>query len=77
MNSLRMDEIMSMVDAGSLELVAIIDEEREVSSRMAISAIGGVGSVSGGVSWGIRVRCCRRINENLWNLWERQEQEVD
>ena len=38
---------MSMVDARSLELVAIVNKEREVSSRMAISIVGGVGSVSG------------------------------
>ena len=71
-----MDEMRSMVDARSLELVAIVDEEREVSSRMAISVIGGVGSVSGGASWrGGVVRLCRRINVDLWDLWERWERE--
>ena len=45
LNSLRIEEMISIVDGRSLKLVAMVEDDNELSSRMAISVTGGVGSV--------------------------------
>ena len=45
LNSLRIEEMISIVDGRSLKLVAMVEDDKELSSRMAISVTGGIGSV--------------------------------
>ena len=45
LNSLRIEKMMLIVDGRSLKLVAMVEDDNELSSRMAISVTGGVGSV--------------------------------
>ena len=69
LNSLRMDDMMLMVDGRLLKLVAIVEDDSELSYRMVISVTGGVGSFGRGLlsicgvgvvawrTWG-RLFCC-------------------
>ena len=45
LNSFRIEEMISIVDGRSLKFVAMVEDDNELSSRMAISVTGGVGSV--------------------------------
>ena len=49
LNSLRIEEMISIVDGRSLKLVAMVEDDSELSSRMAISVTGGVGSFGRGL----------------------------